>query len=415
MTVTVRPRPLRGSITAPPSKSDAHRKLICAALAREETRLQLEGSSQDIEATLSCLRALGAQIRREGSVLHITPIGRVPEQPLLDCGESGSTLRFLLPVAAALCPRVRFTGRGRLPLRPLGPLADAMAAHGVRISDTWPLETEGLLQPGEYRLPGNVSSQYFTGLLLALPLLQGDSRITLTAPLESASYVEITRQVLARFGIRGELGPGGIPGGQQYRSPGLLSVEGDWSGAAFFLCAGAISGDVTLRGLRADSPQGDRAVCSLLGSLGARVETTPEGLRVRPGALLGREIDVSGVPDLAPVLAVTAAFCRGESRFTGAGRLRIKESDRIASACRLLRDLGGNAEEEENAFSVSGGQLRGGQADGMGDHRIVMSAAVAACGCREDVTVLGAEAAAKSYPGFWDDYQRLGGEIRVSL
>ena len=415
MLVTIQPRPLRGSIAAPASKSDAHRKLICAALAREETLLQLGGSNQDIDATVGCLRALGAEIEREGAYLRIRPIESVPEAPLLDCGESGSTLRFLLPVAAALCPRARFTGRGRLPQRPLGPLVEAMEAHGVRVSRSWPLETEGLLQPGEYLLPGNVSSQYFTGLLMALPLLEGDSSISLTTPLESAAYVEITRHVLSLFGIRGELGPGGIPGGQQYRSPGTLPVEGDWSGAAFFLCAGAIAGDVTVTGLDLASPQGDKAICSILRDFGARVDVLPDGLRVRPGSLQGRETDVSEVPDLAPVLAVTAAFCQGESRFTGAGRLRMKESDRISSVCSLLRSLGGQAQEEESAFSLPGGLLRGGEVDGMGDHRIVMSAAVAACGCSQAVCIHEAEAAAKSYPGFWEDYRTLGGDVHVCL
>lgn len=406
---------LNGSLAAIPSKSDAHRLLVCAALADKPTALHLPATSADIEATIHCLQALGAKVSRTGETLAVTPIAAVPDCPVLDCGESGSTLRFLLPVAAALCPRALFCGHGRLPQRPIGELKSAMEAHGVAFSaDCLPLETKGMLQSGAFQLPGDISSQYITGLFLALPRLAGNSTLTLTSKLESAAYVDLTLHALRRFGVSVEKTDSDwqIPGGQRFSSPGVMPVEGDWSNAAFFLAAGAIAGSVKLTGLDENSPQGDKKVGAILGRFGAKVGVDG-GVLVSSGALSGQVLDVSEVPDLLPVLAVVAACAVGESHFVGAARLRLKESDRLKTTAAMLNALGGNAFEEADGLRVQGGALLGGTVDGAGDHRIVMSAAIAALHCKNPVTILGVEAVEKSYPGFWEDYKQLGGEVHV--
>lgn len=416
MQVSITPTPLRGLVKAIPSKSDAHRLLILSALADAPTTLALPGSSQDIDATVGCLRALGADLCREGETVTVTPVAVPLKNPLLDCGESGSTLRFLLPVAAALCDGARFIGRGRLPTRPVGGLLAAMEGHGVTFSaEKLPLTLTGRLRSGDFLLPGDVSSQYLTGLLLALPQVEGDSALILTTGLQSASYVELTLAALRRFGarVRTEGRIYKIPGGQRFASPGYLRVEGDWSNAAFFLAAGALGGGVTVTGLSPDSPQGDRAVLELLRRFGAEVSEEGEAVTVCPGTLKGQEIDVEEIPDLLPVLAMVAACAEGETRFFHAARLRLKESDRLSAAASLLRALGGDVTEFPDGLTVRGGSLVGGRTDSFHDHRMAMAAAVAAVRCRGPVTITDAGAVEKSYPRFFEDYQRLGGNVHV--
>ena len=416
MDVKIAPAPLAGTLPAISSKSDAHRALICSALADRPTVLELPQTSADIDTTCACLEALGAIIARRGDTVTVTPIRSLPDKALLDCGESGSTLRFLLPVAAALCPSVCFTGHGRLPERPIGELKSAMEAHGVAFSsEKLPFDTSGLLVGGNYRLPGNVSSQYITGLLLAMPKLSAPSTLILTTALESAAYVDITLHALRRFGISVNLLSNGyaVPGGQTFSSPGTLAVDGDWSNGAFFLAAGALGRPVTLTGLDLDSPQGDKAVLEVLKSFGAEVSVSGGDVTVAPAPLQGITLDVSEIPDLLPILAVVAACASGETRFEGAARLRLKESDRLTATANLLRALGGDAEELPDGLIVRGRALTGGTADGCNDHRIVMAAAVAAIRCAGAVTVTGAEAVHKSYPAFFDDYAKLGGDVHV--
>ena len=416
MIATLTPAKLSGTIAAIASKSDAHRLLILAALCRGETRLILEQRSEDIDATIACLRALGAEIDLLPDGGLVRGIERVNENPLLDCGESGSTFRFLLPVACALCERARFKGSGRLPERPIGELMGVLQAHGVAFSaERLPFETNGKLAGGDFALPGNVSSQYLTGLLLALPVVQTQSMIALTTRLESAAYVDITLHALKRFGVRVETQDGGyiVPGGQAIQSPGELCVEGDWSNAAFFLAAGALGNPVTMTGLHLDSPQGDKAILDALGCFGARVETTKETITVLPALLTGCTIDVGETPDLLPILAVLGACANGETRLVNAARLRLKESDRLASVSAMLRALGGRVEELPDALVITGGQLTGGTVDSVRDHRIAMSAAIASVRCTDQVTILGAEAVKKSYPAFYSDFNRLGGHADV--
>lgn len=416
MNVAITPAPLCGTLPAIPSKSDAHRLLICAALADGPTELVLSQSSEDIDATVNCLRALGANIKWMENGLLVQPIESPAGVPVLDCGESGSTLRFLLPVAAALCEQATFTGRGRLPERPLSQLIEALKPHGVDFSSNkLPLTTKGLLQSGTFALPGNVSSQYITGLLLALPVLSGDSTIKLTTALSSAAYVDITLNALQTFGVTIERLQDGflVPGGGRFRSPIKVQVEGDWSNAAFFLCAAAIGGKITVTGLNQTSPQGDRRVVTILRRFGAHICETESGITAKRSNLSGCEIDINETPDLLPALAVVAAFAEGETRFVNAARLRLKESDRLTSTANLINALGGQATELPDGLVVHGKRLTGGTVDSFHDHRIAMAAAVAATGCSQPVIILDAGAAAKSYPAFYDDLKKLGGNVNV--
>ena len=416
MNIVIEPSSLKGEITAIPSKSVAHRMLICAALADGPTTLRIPKTSDDIDATADCLRALGAAITVNNEDYIVEPIAQIENIPLLDCGESGSTLRFLLPVAAAAADRCRFDGHGRLPERPLSDLTDAMKEHGVSFDgEKLPFTIGGRLRGGIYRLPGNVSSQYITGLLLALPLCEEDSVIELTTALESASYIDITLSVLKTFGItvHCERNRYIIPGKQVFRSPGTLPVEGDWSNAAFFLTAAALNNDITMTGLNPNSAQGDRKIIALLEQLGAVTQKDNGCLTLRSDELKGCTIDIQDTPDLLPVLSVAAAFAQGKTTFINAARLRLKESDRLASSAAMIENLGGRAEVGEDELTVYGTGLIGGTVESCNDHRIAMSAAVAATRCSKPVTILNAEAVKKSYPGFYNDYNKTGGKAHV--
>ncbi len=420
MNITITPHPLAGAVTVPSSKSFVHRQLIAAALADVPTAITFRGLSQDITATVACLAALGGRCVLDGPdrsgrhTLTVQPIcpDALPPHPILDAGESGSTARFILPVAAALYAAApaqnsafTLTGHGRLPGRPMADLANALRANSAAIStDTLPMAVGGILRPGAYTLPGNVSSQYITGLLLALPLLDSDSEIRLTTAPVSTGYLAITHRVQQQFGVAVQPAPAGwrIPGPQRYRSPGAIAAEGDWSNAAFWLVADAILKQqgrpgLAVQGLAADSVQGDRAVLNAIAAITA------------PGDSC---IDIDPIPDLAPVLAVLAAGQPKTTTFTGAGRLRLKESDRIATTCALLQALGGSTAAAADSFAVHGtGALAGGTVDGAGDHRIVMAAAVASLLCSGPVTVLGAQAVNKSYPEFFQDFIQIGGVL----
>lgn len=417
MLAIVETRPLHGEIAAIPSKSQAHRLLICAALCDSPTHIEMRSVSEDVRATANCLAALGAGVEFLADGVRVSPMQRLPEEALLDCGESGSTLRFLLPVAAALGVPARFTGRGRLPERPIGPLREALEQQGLQFSsDRLPFSISGRLRAGEYALPGGVSSQFISGLLLALPLLEGKSRIRVGGALESAPYVHMTLAALQSFGVAAAEETEGysVAGAAAFRTPGRLRVEGDWSNAAFFLCAGALGQGVRVSGLRADSLQGDRAVMELLGAFGADVRMDGDRAQVRPGFLRAMEVvDMRAIPDLLPVLAVVAAFAEGETRFVNAARLRLKESDRLESTAAMLRALGARAEVFADALHVGGVGLHGGTVESFGDHRIAMAAAVAAAGCREPVQIRSAQCVAKSYPDFFADYRKAGGAVYV--
>ena len=415
---------LHGSVHAIPSKSDLHRLLICAALADAPTTIDLHSEatlSNDIVATVQCLRAMGADITLPDSgnaTILVKPIAGKVEAPLLDCGESGSTLRFLLPVAAVNATRASFTGSGRLPERPVSELLDAMAPNGVTTTNPkLPFSFAGELHAGTYTLPGNVSSQYITGLLLALPRLPGDSEIVLTTALQSASYVDITIHSLEQFGIQVERTETGwkVPGNQTFQTPGLLTADGDWSNSGFWLVAGALMDEgLTVEGLDLSSPQGDKATLDVLRDFGAEVQTAETASRfssitVKFAPMRGTTVDLSDIPDALPILAVLASQAQGETHFINGERLRIKESDRIHSVWDMITSLGGQAEEQPDGLIVHGTRLQGGTVDAYNDHRIVMATAIAALICDGPVIIDGAEAANKSYPSFFDDYNTLGG------
>ena len=416
MTVTVSPGERSGAVRPPASKSQAHRLLICAALGERAVELACDGVSRDIAATAACLNALGADITIANDKIRVEPIRSVPDGVCrLPCGESGSTLRFLLPVVGVLGAEAVFLREGRLPERPLSPLDRELTAHGMTLrSEGTELSCSGQLQSGEYTLPGDVSAQYISGLLMALPRLAGNSTLTVTGKRESAAYVTMTEDALMHAGVflfrDGETY--GVPGGQTYALPETLRVEGDWSGAAFFLCMGALSErGITVEGLNMVSSQGDRGVLDILRRLGAEITLSPTGAHVRRGKIRGSVIDAAPVPDLIPALSALAAAAEGETRIVNAARLRLKESDRLQSTAAMLRALGAEAEELPEGLVIHGKPtLRGGTVDPRGDHRIAMAAAVAASVCRESVVIPGAECAAKSYPRFWEDLETLKGE-----
>lgn len=407
MDVRIEPRRLSGTVTPPPSKSMAHRLIIAAALGSGVSTVRNVAMSQDIQATLRCITALGGQWEQPSEgVLTIHGFGgKSPasgELPLLDCGESGSTLRFFIPIALAAAGGGVFTGRGRLMERPQKPYFDLFDEKGIFHEQTdGVLTVRGRLAPGEYRLPGNVSSQFFTGLLFALPLLDGDSAIVSTTALESSDYISMTLEAMARAGAV----PAVDTSRQSYRvtpadyRPVDAAVEADWSQAGFWYAAKALGSPVALQGLDPHSTQGDRIVAAHYERL------------ILPGDV---DIDVSGCPDLLPPMAVMASIRQGTTRFVNAARLRIKESDRLKTTAALLNALGGQAEESPDSLTVRGvSAFTGGTVDGANDHRIVMAAAIAATRSAGPVTILGAEAVRKSYPGFWDDYKRLGGDVHV--
>ena len=410
-------RPIGGSITAPPSKSMAHRAVLCAALATGSSHITNLEFSKDISATLAAAGQLCARVTTGPADAVVEGLGRfAPLTAPVDCCESGSTLRFLIPIASLTGQEVTFTGRGRLMERPQEPYFRLFTEKGIAWSlENGVLAVEGRLTPGVYALPGDVSSQFITGLLLALPLCGGDSEIVLSTPLESAAYVTMTVEAMARAGVAVETTGSGwrVPGGQTYR-PHEETVEADWSQAAFLLAAGALGGGMVLTGLNPRSVQGDREALDLFRRFGAAV--TEEGGRIhcRRAPLHGIDIDASQIPDLVPVLAVTAALAEGTTRITGAARLRLKESDRLAAAAHCLRLLGGRVEERPDGLVIEGRPfLPGGEVPGYNDHRIVMSMAVAALGCRGPVTIGDAGSVRKSWPAFFTDYQRIGGIVHV--
>ena len=421
MNVKIGKSPLnKGQVRIISSKSDGHRSLIAAALAEEESVLFVDGWSDDLEATVRCLEALGAEIYKEPSGIELVPISRnLDKETVLDCGESGSTLRFLLPVAAALGRKAVFEGKGRLPERPIGILLEELAQHGCTVSsDKLPVELEGKLQSGVYTLPGNISSQFITGLLFALPLLEGDSEIRLTTDIESKGYIDMTLKTLKIFGVEIRENEHGwfIPGGQAYRGSRMRFTEGDWSNAAFWLTAGAIKGSIGCQGLDMESAQGDRAIVSLLEKFGAETKTILNQITVTNKEMKGIRIDASQIPDLVPILCIAGAAAEGETVITNAGRLRIKESDRLAAMAECLQKIGVEVEEREDGIVIAGGcNPPEGEIviDSHGDHRIVMAMAIAAVSLGVDITIEHADAVNKSYPSFFAELTKLGGVVDV--
>ncbi len=406
MDIKITPKKLCGTVKAKPSKSQAHRIIFASALSfGHTTTIRNIDFSKDIEATVSCVSKFGVECSydKNSKTLTVDSNLNVAKDTVFDCNESGSTMRFLLAVAGALGVEATFVGHGKLPTRPFDDLARTMSENGVEFSNTdkMPFRTKGKLKSGRYTLPGNVSSQFVTSLLFALPLLNGDSEIVLTTKLESKPYVDMTVDVLKKFCVNIEQIESGyfVKGGQPYKSQGEYTVEGDFSNAGFWICANTLGSQVEIGGLNKNSLQGDKAVVEICESYKQKGDIV---------------IDATDIPDLVPVLAVTACNRTYITKFENVARLRIKECDRLDATTKLITALGGKAYFDENSLTVVGkGKLRGGVVDSFNDHRIAMAAAVGATICTEAVTIKDAQAVTKSYPDFFQDYNKLGGQADV--
>lgn len=415
MEITIKCGERFGEVKAPASKSHAHRLMICAALGKTPVSVSCGEISEDITATANCLNSLCADVSlSSGGVISVIPSrSSCTETVDLRCGESGSTLRFLLPVCGALGQSARFITEGRLSRRPLFPLDELLRFHGMKLHfEGNTLCVSGQLKSGEYRIAGDVSSQFISGLLFALPLLDGDSTLSVTGKVESGSYISMTESALKQAGIV-FIRDGWeyrIPGNQTYALPSACRVEGDCSNAAFFLCAGALSREgITVSNVPENTCQGDRKIIELLNRFGACVQVNGDTVSVRKGRLKGLSIDASDIPDLVPVLSVVASVAQGDTHIIHASRLRLKESNRLQTTAELLNRLGGNAEELEDGLIIHGvSSLKGGTVSSCNDHRIAMSAGVASSVCSGDIVLSGSEAVNKSFPGFWDILKGLG-------
>ena len=407
-----------GEVNIPPSKSDVHRAIICAALTRGKCTIAPVALSNDIKATIGVIEDMGCTTSINDGVLTVdgTNIFKT-DNVTLDCGESGSALRFFIPVAAAGGLSATFVGHGKLPERPIGIFTETLPKAGVKCETEGglPLKISGQLKSGIYRVPGDISSQFISGLLFALPLLRGDSDIVLTSPIQSAGYINMTIRTMEKFGIEVDVTDTGwhVRGSQHY-IPSDYRTDGDWSQAAFYLVSGAVNGEITVNNLNTDSKQGDRKIAELLREFGAEVIQEADSVTVKKSCMKAIEINASQIPDLVPALAVCAAFAEGTTKITNAERLRIKESDRLKSTAALINSLGGEAVELPDGLEITGTKsLIGGTAKGFNDHRIVMSAAVCAAGSQNPIICTDALSVNKSYPQFFEDYNSVGGKAEI--
>lgn len=398
MEVKISNSSLNGAVTAPPSKSAAHRALICSYLSGGGTVKPII-NSRDMAATVGIIESLKNN------------------ESILDCIESGSTMRFMIPVAASLGRTVEFVGQGSLLKRTVGEFAELLPIHGVNVETNGclPFKISGQLRNGSFEVSGDVSSQYVTGLLLALANLQGDSAVIMKTPLQSKPYVDMTVKVMADYGVNVRETDFGylIKGGQKFKRLDYI-VEGDWSQAAFFLVAGAIGGNVTVNGLDLNSAQGDKDIVDVIKKFGGNVERGEDSVTCIAGELTGADIDASDIPDLVPIIAVLASYAKGKTVISGAERLRFKESDRIESVVTNLKAMGVDVTQTPDGMIINGGKgLKGAKLKGYNDHRIVMSFSVAGLFAQGETVIDEAESINKSYPSFFEDYNMLGGKANV--
>ncbi|MBE5743390.1 MAG: 3-phosphoshikimate 1-carboxyvinyltransferase [Clostridiales bacterium] len=410
---TVKPTDLSGEITAPPSKSFAHRILICAYLSGRRVKINNIGSSDDVLVTLNALKTMGASVELNCDSV-ILKKGKIPtDKVIIDCGESGSSLRFLMPIACALGVNCEFVGKGKLLSRPIDKLKQALTLNGAIIDG---FSVSGKLSKGKYIIDGSISSQYITGLLLALTAIDGESEIEILGAPVSAPYIDITLSVLTEFGASVYRTDKGfiVKGGYDTKIT-EFTVEGDWSGASFFLSAGAIGGRVKVNGLNLNSVQGDRKIVEILKSFGAKIKEENNSVCVEKSKLSAIKIDMDSVPDLCQIVSVVSAFASGNTQILGVERLKIKESDRIKAIIDMLSVSGIIAEYKDNEIIIHGGEPTGGNFDGGKDHRTVMSSTVLATYSKGNSKITGAEFYTKSYPEFVRDYKVLGGELNVNI
>lgn len=416
MKVILSPSKLNGTVSAPPSKSCMHRALICAAVADKPTKIITDSYSEDTKATIECLKSLGAKIEYTEDGVTVYPIEKNEDECVLNCRESGSTLRFMLPFAAALGRKCTFTGAERLGQRPLLPLCEVLNKNGVSTvygESFLPCKTEGQLSGNVFEIPGNISSQFITGLLLALGVTDG-GEIKATTPIKSGPYIDITIDIMKKFGVNTEKTENGyiVPKGQRFTSPEVFEIEGDWSNGAFWLVAGAISSEngITCTSLCEDTFQGDSRVLEILCQMGADITYNKNSVTVKKSQLKAITIDCADIPDIVPILCVAATTAEGTTVFKNIQRLRDKESDRVKTTVDMIRWLGGKIDFDENNIYVTGNALTGGNITSANDHRIAMSGAIASLVCKGGVTIDIAEAVSKSYPNFYEKFTMLGGK-----
>ena len=426
MKIKIRPGKLNGTIEIPPSKSYSHRAVIAAALAENGKKSKIDNLkfSVDITTTTDIMENWGAEIERFESALEIIGNGGkvVPRDKYVQCNESGSTIRFLIPVGITSKNELVFDGKGKLVDRPLDSYYRIFDKQGLKYETTGgklPLTVNGKLKPGNYEIDGNISSQFITGLLYALPLLEGDSKLIINKNLESKGYVDLTLEILKLAGIEivnNDYKSFDIRGNQTYK-PFDYTIEGDYSQVAFWIVAGIISAnrdnEVKCLHVNKNSLQGDREIIEIVTRMGAKLEIFDDYVIVKPSKTKGTVIDISQCPDIGPVLTVLAALSEGETRIINGERLRIKESDRITSIKTELNKLGGNVSEEGDSLIIQGvEEFRGGvTVNAWNDHRIAMSLAIASTRCEKEIILEEAESVRKSYPHFWDDFVKMGGEI----
>ncbi|MBE6731861.1 MAG: 3-phosphoshikimate 1-carboxyvinyltransferase [Ruminococcaceae bacterium] len=406
-----------GKVNIPPAKSYGHRSIICAALSESKTVISNMDMSEDMKASLNFLKAMGGSFTYENRTLTVYPIEKISAECEIDCIESGSTLRFIIPIIASLGKTALLKGKGRLPERPLNIYTELLPKFGVSFSsDKLPMKISGKLKSGVYEVKGNISSQFISGLLFALPLLEGDSEVKIIGNLESGAYIDMTIDMLSYFGVEiiKKEKSYYVKGNQRYKAKDY-EVEGDWSQAAFFLTMGALSETpVEIKGLKKDSIQGDKGVLELYKKIGARISFENDALVIKKGELNAIEVSVQDMPDAVPALAALMSLCSGVSLIKNAERLRIKESDRLKSTTNALNCLGAQVEEISDGLVIKGLKcLQGGKTASCNDHRILMAMASVRKGCVNDIELTEAECVNKSYPDFYKDYIKLGGELDV--
>lgn len=411
-TFVIYPSKLQGTVCAPPSKSEAHRIFICAALCRETTIVKIDDVCVDVFDTIECLRSLGASITELSKGLYrVVPVWKnLAKTATLYCRQSGSTLRFLLPVCAALGVSATFTGDYRLAERPIAPIIKLLQENAISVSaDTLPLTISGKLRGGNFSIGGDVSSQFVSGLLLAAPIMS-PCKIEITGKLQSAPYVSITQDIMAKFGV---VAPDFAFTNQEYISPFEISVSGDWSAAAVWLCAGAISGKITVTNLDTKSSQGDRRICEILRDFGANIEVGKGEVTVSAAPLHAIDLDGGDIPDIIMPLCAVACLAEGNTPFLNIERLRIKESDRIVAIHELLFGLGGEAKTTADTITISQQDIEGGVVNCFSDHRLLMTATLFSTIARDIITLEHAQYVAKSYAAFYADFKKLGGKFDV--
>ena len=417
MKATITPNLMGGKINSIPSKSYAHRMLLCAMLSGKEVELNGVTGSKDIEATINCIKALYGDVEIKPNKYIVKPTNKERNDIVLDCIESGSTLRFILPIALALGKSCKVIGKEGLQKRPLKDLLDVLREHGATIdADSLPLNISGKLLPGDYKINGSVSSQYITGLMLALPILEKDSTITILGDIVSSKYIEITLDVLKYFGISIEKVDNNsyyVPGNQKYLNKTDLHVQGDWSNAAFWLALGALNGETQVNNLYFDSVQGDREILQIIMDMGAKVAIRGDNVIVSKKKLHSIEIDCKDIPDLMPIVSVLMASADGISVIKNVDRLKIKETDRLKAIMENLSKMGIQTRYQANELLILGGKIKAFNVDSFNDHRMVMMAAIAASIADKECTIDNIEAVDKSYPNFFEDYKKLGGKVNV--